>query len=373
MVVDDEFVEIEPELTAVVPTAAQISGGIPIPPVRLLQVMSPDDWEAFTQEWLSYHRTQGSYHSIKKYSGSGDLGLDVVGFTSSNGFAEPWDSYQCKHYDHPLYPSDVWGEVGKIIFHSFQCTPPFNQDCRVPRSHIFVAPFGVGIELGRLLRDPNRFKKEVRKKWESHCVPKLGKDMDAPLDGDLLVYFDAFDFSIFEDCTSVELIEEHAKTVFYAPRFGGGFPPRETTTHPPSVPTSDESVYLRKLRDAYSDHLGREIETHHDLTGDSNLEDHYNRQRVLFYSAESLRNFARDRTPPKTFGSLQDDVYYGVIDICEATHSDGLERLRATVSRAANVDVAGNALVSVTRVADKQGICHQLANDDRLTWIDDDA
>jgi hypothetical protein len=114
--------------------------------------------------------------------------------------------------------------------------------------------------------------------------------------------------------------------------------------------------------------LGQEVTTKTALDGRPNLQKHYDRQRVLFYSAESLRNFARDRTPPHTFGCLQDDIYHGVIDVCEAAYADALERLRATVSTAGRVDVSGNALVGVTRVADKQGICHQLANDDRLTW-----
>ena len=112
--------DIDPELAVTVPTAAQVDSGIPIPPVRLLEVLSPDDWERFTEEWLTYHKKQGSYQAIRRYSGPGDLGLDVVAFTSKEGFAEPWDSYQCKHYDHPLTPEDVCGEVAKIIYYSFQ-------------------------------------------------------------------------------------------------------------------------------------------------------------------------------------------------------------------------------------------------------------
>jgi len=365
---DLDFTNIEPKAASAVPTAAQISGGIPIPPVRLLQVMSPEEWEDFTEEWLSYHKAKGAYHSIKKYSGPGDLGLDIVGFTAAEGFAKPWDSYQCKHYDHPLEPDDIYGEVGKIIYHSFNRVPPFNQACRVPRSHIFVSPCGVGITVGRWLKDPERFKEAVRQKWLSHCVPKIGTGVHAPLEGELLAFFDSFDFSIFDDRTGVELIEEHARTVFYAARFGGGLPPRGEPEVPPSEPTEAESLYLKKLLEAYGDHLGREVTAKKALEGRPDLEEHYYRQRVLFYSAESLRNFARDRTPQLTFDSLQDDVYHGVIDICEATHADALERLRATVSTAGQIDISGNALVSVTRVADKQGICHQLANDDRLTW-----
>ena len=40
---------IDPKSNSAVPTAAQISGGIPIPAVRLLQVMSSDEWEGFTE------------------------------------------------------------------------------------------------------------------------------------------------------------------------------------------------------------------------------------------------------------------------------------------------------------------------------------
>jgi len=328
--------------------------------------MSPEDWECFTEEWLSFHKGKGTYHSIRRYSGPGDLGMDVVAFTSEAGFEKPWDSYQCKHYDHALLPGDVYAEVGKIIYHSFRRTPPFNQACAVPRRHVFVSPFGVGITVGRWFKDSDRFKKEVGEKWESHCVPKIGTGIKAPLEGALLDYFEAFDFSIFQDRTGVELIEEHAQTAWHAARFGGGLPPRGQPDAPPSEPTETESLYLRKLLDAYGDHLGQAVTVKDDLRAD--LEQHYNRQRILFYSAESLRNFARDRTPPRTFDSLQDDVYNGVVDICEAAYKDALERLRTTVSTAGQVDVSGNALVSVTRVPDKQGICHQLANDDRLTW-----
>jgi hypothetical protein len=365
---DFNLADVEPEATSLVPTATQVSIGIPIPPVRLLQVMSAEDWERFTEEWLSFHKARGAYQSIKRFSGPGDLGLDVVAFTAKEGFAKPWDSYQCKHYNHALTPGDVYGEIGKIIYHSFQRTPPFNQLCRVPQHHVFIAPFGVGITLGRLLKDPRRFKAEVRAKWGSHCLPAIGAGIEAPLNDELRAYFDAFDFAIFEDRTAVELVEEHAQTVFHAARFGGGLPPRGEPDAPPAEPTESESLYLRKLLDAYGDYLGVLVAAREELLPHSGLEGHYDRQRVLFYSAESLRNFARDRTPPRTFDSLQDDVYNGVIDICEAAHSDALERLRKTVSTAAQLDVSGNALVGVTKVADKQGICHQLANDNRLTW-----
>lgn len=360
------FVDIQPKTLSLIPTASQVSRGIPIPPVRLLQVFSPDEWEVFAEEWLSFHKNNGTYCAIRRHSGPSDLGLDVVALTSESGFEKPWDSYQCKHYDHALRPNDVYGEVGKIIYHSFLRTPPFNQACRVPRCHVFVAPFGMGITVGRFFKDPNRFKEDVRANWETKCVPKIGKNIKASLEGALLEYFDGFDFSIFGDRTAVELIEEHSQTIFHAARFGGGLPPRGQPVVPPSEPAEAESLYLRKLLSAYSDRLGQAVKDRSDL--DAELERHYDRQRILFYSAESLRNFARDSTQPHAFDSLQDDIYYGVVEICETGHPNAFVCLSKTLATAAQVDVNGNALVGVTKVADKQGICHQLANDDRLTW-----
>lgn len=360
--------EIDPKATSVVPSASQVLFGKPVPLVRLLQVMSSNDWEEFTEEWLSFYKTNGKYQSIKRFSGPGDLGLDIVAFTEDGGEAILWDSYQCKHYDHALMPTDVYGEIGKIVYHSFQRTPPFNQVHRVPRYHVFIAPFGVGIKLSRLLIDPNSLKEDVRARWESHCVPAIGKGIEAPLKGEFLIYFNSFNFSIFGSRSPLELVEEHAQTMFHAQRFGGGLPSRGEPDKPPAEPTESESLYLLKLLDAYGDKIGRPVPNLEELSNYQDLAQHYKRQREDFYSAESLRNFARDRTPPRTFESLQDDVYNGVIDICEALHADALDRLRKTVSAAGQLDVSGNALVGVTKVSDKKGICHQLANDDRLTW-----
>lgn len=370
---DPIFEDIVPKASTALPTAAQIASGIPIPPVRLLQVLSAQDWESFTEEWLTGCKAKYDYHMIRRYTGPGDLGLDVIAFTSELGFEKPWDSFQCKHYDHPLEPNDVYGEVGKIIYHSFLRTPPFNQTHRTPRNHVFVAPKGVGIKVGRLLRDPSRFKDTVRSKWDSHCVPKIATGLVAPLTGKLLEYFDSFDFSIFGDRTGVELVGEHAETIYHAPRFGGGLPQRADIAPPPIEPTSAESPYLKKLLNAYANHLGLSAFTKDAFTQHPGLRLHYDRQRELFYSAESLRNFARDRTPPRTFDALQEDIYNGVVDTCDSEHADGLQRLRETVSAAAKIDIGGNPLVGVARVSDKQGICHQLANDDRLTWTKDDA
>jgi hypothetical protein len=68
-----------------------VSAGIPIPPVRIIQVYSADEWEAFTEEWLHYHKLSDKYEAVRRFAGPGDRGLDVIGFTSSTDFSSPWD------------------------------------------------------------------------------------------------------------------------------------------------------------------------------------------------------------------------------------------------------------------------------------------
>ena len=62
---------------------------------------------------------ESSYHGIKRFAGAGDKGIDVVGFISSNQFSDGWDNYQCKFYDKPLTPTDIWVEFGKIIYFTY--------------------------------------------------------------------------------------------------------------------------------------------------------------------------------------------------------------------------------------------------------------
>jgi hypothetical protein len=99
-----------------------------------------------------------------------------------------------------------------------------------------------------------------------------------------------------------------------------------------------------------------------------NLIKHYHRQREYFYHAESLRNFARDTVPSGTFEDLQDEVHSGVVEVESAPHPDGLVRMNAVTQAAAQLPLSANGLINVTKVQDKRGICHQLANEDRLTW-----
>jgi hypothetical protein len=361
MISDADLKEIKPKHLLSSSTLEHVQVGVPLPkPVRV-RTFSPADWEEFIEEWAT--SLESKYAKVRRFGGSGDLGVDIAGFTDMAGFKGIWDNYQCKHYAHPLRPSDVWLEIGKIIYYSF------TGEYIPPRRHYFVCSQGIGTSLEKMLNDSGRLKDGARQNWEKCCKGKITETLEIPLMGDLLASFESFDFSVFSSKSLVELIDGHSMTSYHAVRFGGGLPPRPMPGAPPTELQPDESRYIRQLLDAYSDNLGSALTCADELQPHANLNRDFLRQRERFYHAEALRNFARDTVPDGTFLALQDEIFHGVIDICEANHANGFDRMRATVAQAAQVAITSNPLAPTTKAQDRQGICHQLANDDRLTWI----
>lgn len=363
---EDDFKKLSPNPQKGLYSSEHVNSGIPIPKTQRVQLFSADEWEEFTEEWAS--SLGSSYHSVQRFAGAGDKGLDVVGFINSNQFTDGWDNYQCKFYDKPLKPSDVWVEFGKIIYFT-KCgeyTPP--------RKYYFVAPKQIGTKLGKLLADASRLKEELKDNWEKHCENGITSTSKIKLDGDLLNHLESFDFTIFDSVSLVQMIEQHVITPFHAVRFGGGLGPRPEPGIPPENTVSMEQRYVRQLLSAYAQSIGDDQQSPNLSLLDKNdsIKKNFRRQRERFYHAESLRSFSRDTVPQGVFEALQEDIFHGVVDMCEAPHACDMDRLNATMSQAANITVDASPLSSVTHSRDKQGICHQLVNDSRLSWSEKD-
>jgi hypothetical protein len=353
--------DLAPIMPKVNYTAGHISAGIPIPKIRRVELFSPEEWEAFTEEW-AYSLTP-QYHKIRRVAGSRDKGVDVIGFITDDTYEGGWDNYQCKHYNHPLRPNDIWVEIGKIIFYSF------SEEYTVPRKYYFVCPRDVSTALAHMLSNPEKLKEVAKNNWAQHCEKGISSAFSVPLTGDLLTYFDQFDFSIFSSRSPAELIQGHARTPFHAVRFGGGLPARPTSQEPPEEITASESRYIQQIFEAYVDQTGETIADASSLRDKPDLQEDFLRQRERFFHAESLRNFARDTVPEGTFEELQKDVFHGVVDVCQSDHADGLVRMRATLDKSTTLSISSSPLSSVLRIPDRQGICHQLANADQLIWV----
>jgi hypothetical protein len=342
------------------PSSAKVLHGRLIPPQQQILLYSAEDWEEFILEWVHYKKTQ--YTKVIRLSGANDMGVDVAGLCDNFGFQGKWDNYQCKHYNNPLAPGVAVPEIGKMLWHSFE------KRFAPPQRYYLMAPHDCGMSLKKLLLSPSDLKAKVIEKWGDWCATTITKTKSIPLEGPFLDYVEKFDFSIFTFKTALEAIDEHSHTPYHAARFGGGLPDRPYAETPPTDPAKIESRYLAQMFEAYGDNKKADVSSFNNLTPWQDLIEHYHRQREVFYHAESLRNFARDTVPSGTFEDLQDEVHAGVVEVEAAPHVDGLVRLNAVTQAAALLPLTANGLISVTKVQDKRGICHQLANDDRLHW-----
>lgn len=341
-------------------TSEHAISGIPIPKISRVELFSPEAWEEFIEEWASSKRED--YFKCLRFGGAGDKGIDVVGFIKNQTFEGGWDNFQCKHYTNPIAPSDIWIEVGKVIYYTFLKLYP------IPRKYYFVGSRNVGTKLAFLLANPANFKLEFEANWTKHCENHLTAGKEVKLEGDLKLHFNKFDFSIFSSLSIVDLVDEHSKTQFHAVRFGGGLPPRPKPPNPPLEIAEPESRYIAQLFEAYGDSINKEIKSYDELSVNPEFKEDFLRQRERFYHAESLRNFSRDIVPNGTFEELQDEIFQGTIDICNSSYPDALERMRSTLAHSSKLSTSSNLLSNITKVQDKQGICHQLANEDKLIW-----
>ncbi|OQP60357.1 hypothetical protein A3860_33805 [Niastella vici] len=341
-------------------TAHHVTYGKLMIPQQQILTYSSDEWERFIEEWADSQKS--SYKRVARFSGPDDMGIDVAGFTDEKEIYGVWDNFQCKHYKDPLGPSKAALEVGKILYHSYQ------DHFAIPRKSYFIAPKDCSIALKKLLGDPIQLKKYVFNNWDNICAEKITSTAKVELVDDFKDYAEKFDYSIFTSKSTLEIIGEHRKTAWFAVRFGGGLPERPKVIPPPDEVQISESRYVEQLFEAYSDHKKASLKQASDLSAWQELTDHYNRQRELFFNAEALRNFARDKVPPGTFDELQNEIFHGVIDIEAGFHADALIRLNAVTFAAANLPLTSNPLISAVTIQDKKGVCHQLANVNRLIW-----
>ncbi len=354
------------ELPAVNPenkhtSSQRILQGKIIPPAQHLLLISSDDWETFLLEWAHFQKEK--YYLVIQLGGANDYGIDVACFYTDKGFEGEWDNFQCKYYKgSPLTPAIAIPEIGKILWHIF------SQTITTPKKYYFFAPQDCGPSLKKLLLNAKNLKKAVLDGWGNYCAKSITSKMTINLENDFLKFFEQFDFSIFQYKPVAEVLEDHRKTPYYAARFGGGLKDRPPEDTPPEKISEVEVRYVEQLNEAYADH--KNIDTKNlDIDDHPELKKHFQRQREYFYSAESLRSFARDSVPHGTFEELQEDMLDGVIDAAENDYMDGFERVKNVMRESRGTSLDANGLFQAIRVKDRYGVCHQLANADKLIWV----
>lgn len=348
-----------PEPSGATGYADSVVAGLPIPPIERIRIFGNGQWEDFVLEWADSLRDL--YGTVERCGGAGDMGRDIIAFDKANPVI--WDNYQCKHYKAGLTPGDIWLELGKLVYYTYI------NEYTYPRKYSFVAPQGAGTKLSNLLRRPDDLKLQLIEKWEQYCKHGITTMVVVELDATLRAYLDALDFSIFEAIPPLRIIDQHAKTRWYATRFGGGLPARPKMVAPPATVAGHEAMYVRSLLDAYGDHLKCTVPTVAALGAHDDVKEHFNDARLEFYSAEALRAFSRDTLPPGAFEELKSELHGGIKDEMRGAHSDGYRRVLSVVKTAKLLPITDHALKDRLSTYDRGGICHQLANDGKVKWV----
>jgi hypothetical protein len=335
----------------------------PMDPEQRIYFYSPDEWERFIKEWA--YVLKNDYLQVKRHGGSGDLGLDIIGLLDDAGLDGAWDCFQCKRYEKPLAPGDAYAEMYKII------RGVTMQDFTKPRHYKFLAPKGCGKALNRLLSSPSRLGQGFNA-WLMGKTSPLHQEEGA-LKRLLIAAAEDFDFSIFRTEEFEDVLQLHRKSPYHTLRFGSTTLQRtsQAAAAPPVVDVARESVYVKKLIDVYNERHGLAWVSEADIDKKSTRE-HFNRQRECFFSAEDLRLTARDQVPVEVFTDLQQEVLDGVVEVEQSTHASGWTRLTAITSKADILPLTASPLIRIVKQKDRTGLCHQLANDDRLNWFLED-
>lgn len=332
----------------------------PINPQGRIQLYDDVEWEEFIREWATALETV--YVQIKRFGGSGDRGADVAAFKSEHGLEGPWDCFQGKHYANPLTFSDAGPEILKV----FRAVNAGHWT--LPDTYQFLAPRGCGTQLNQLLSQPAKLRKRFLEELQDADKP-LGNLVGADELACVVTLASRTDFAMFKSVELLDALARHKNTPYHTARFGTPLASRPAHGLPPENLDPLETRYVEQLLEVYHERYPDQDVRIDNVSTNGDVGDHFQRQREAFYKAESLRVYARDSVPPGTFDLLQDDIYAGVVEIVDDVHPSGWTRMTSVLTHVGTLDLHHHTLVQVADLEDRKGICHQLANANRVIWV----
>ncbi|WP_225759464.1 ABC-three component system protein [Leclercia sp. Marseille-Q4284] len=336
---------------------------LPTPEQRLL-LMNEDDWENFILQSVYQLAKEGVYTQVHRIGGAGDKGRDVCGNTQEKTEFCSWDLYQAKHYEDTLSPSTFAPDLAKFLFYVFskQYTQPKNY---------FICALRIGPKLYDLVTNPislngETLKTWILKEWENKKgdFKTFKKDMTPELE----LFIEKFPFDIIKIKTPSELIDIHSRTDKHWEVFGI-LGPRGDNPEVPNEPEIQEQNYIKKLCKAYGSAQQKEVLSISEIPKIYNK--HFSQQRILFYSAEGLNRFSRDKIPG-AFEDLLDQVNTGIGSVESLPYTHGVEKITEVQKVANALQVTSNPLHARLQAGDLQGTCHHLANNRTLCWVEED-
>ncbi len=343
-----------------------LGAGLPVKPIDRLAQFDDSEFERFTLEWadgfLRLHLA--GVHEVQQRGGAGDKGRDIIVWLDPPGVSPRRSRiYQCKHYATKLGPGRAAAEVGKLLYHTFSGAYP------VPELYCFVTHQGVTGTLQDKLDDPAQLRSFIVDQWSSHCENEITTTTAVILAGAFRTYVEAFDFSVFTAKQPLELINEHGKTPYHLRVFGLPLIERPPTQPPPSTVAPLETRYIHQVLELIGHELKAAVGKSEDFSHHSTFRILFDRSRITFYAAEGLKELARDQmADPHFFVTLLDEFANGLYYQYTAPGRSGYQRLLETIKAAQALQLGGHVLAPHVQAMDREGICHQMANDDLLHW-----
>ena len=178
-------------------------------------------------------------------------------------------------------------------------------------------------------------------------------------------------FSIFRAKQPLDLISEHAKTRYHLTVFGAPLILRPQPPAPPSGVAAGETEYVSQLYDVIGEALGVIVSGTKDFAHSSFYVRFFDRSRITFYCAEGLKELARDQMADTAFfDTLLDEFADGLFHDYTAHGLTGMQRLLNTVKAAQALQLGGHVLAPHVLANDREGMCHQMANEKRVNWCE---
>lgn len=327
-------------------------------PLKRLHCMDEDTYEELISVWA--YSCLKEYQQVYRIGGAGDKGRDVIAYLDS--YKNIFDLFQCKHYDHSLSYSDLRGEIGKLITYTFKKEFP------IPNKYYIMCPNGVSQPfLDFKDNNTEKFKEAIINDWDEIKI-KVGKKNSVDISEELITYIHKFDFSIIKYKDENTFIEEFRHSPYFYYYFGGGFNLiKRVKLIVPNKLQDCENNYVKHLLDAYSEN-SNQIVTETNISG--KYAKHLSLSRSIFYSAEEVKIASRQASPPDVdeFERLKDKIEQHVgFDMLE-DYRDGYEKVNRITAQAKNYDAETSLIKGILDSNSKAGICHHLANEDRLIW-----
>lgn len=346
-----------------------LGAGLPVNPLDRLANFSADDFERFALEWADGYLREKlpDVTEIQQRGGAGDKGRDiVVWFGKPATPSRHWHLYQCKRYGTALGAGKGIAEIAKVLFYSFR------GDFSLPSEYWFVTRKGVTGEFQDLIDEPTKLRAYLIDNWDTHCANAITSKTKVILDGEFADFVASLDLGFIHVKQPLDLINEHGQTKYHSVVFGAPLIDRPAPAAPPSQVAEAERGYVGELFKVIGEMKGVTITAEIDFFADSKARNLFERSRMTFYSAEGLKELARDQMADAGyFDELLGEFRHGLYYTYSAPADCGYTRLSETVKAAQVQQVTSYTLKDHVTPPDREGICHHLANNGDVAWCDD--